>query len=133
MIEQPSKKRILILGQIPPPYGGQAINIQKMVQVLAKHQFNYRLIPLDFSEGLNDMGAFNFTKLTKLVHFFYTSLSAIGIPSTLGLLSTSRAYHKCCLQRFYIVVASKIVWVQTSLSFSCRGFGINLYEACTLG
>jgi glycosyltransferase involved in cell wall biosynthesis len=74
MIEQPSKKRILILGQIPPPYGGQAINIQKMVQVLAKHQFNYRLIPLDFSEGLNDMGAFNFTKAIKLVRIFCTLL-----------------------------------------------------------
>lgn len=74
MIEQPSKKRILILGQIPPPYGGQAINIQKMVQVLAKHPFNYRLIPLNFSEGLNDMGAFNFTKLIKLVRIFCTLL-----------------------------------------------------------
>lgn len=72
MIEQASTKRILILGQIPPPYGGQAINIQKMVQVLAKHPFNYRLIPLNFSEGLNDMGAFNFTKLTKLVRIFCT-------------------------------------------------------------
>lgn len=74
MIEQPNKKRILILGQIPPPYGGQAINIQKMVQVLAKHPFNYRLIPLNFSEGLNDMGAFNFTKLIKLVRIFCTLL-----------------------------------------------------------
>jgi glycosyltransferase involved in cell wall biosynthesis len=74
MIEQPSTKRILILGQIPPPYGGQAINIQKMVQILAKHQFNYQLIPLNFSEALNDMGAFNFTKAMKLVRIFCTLL-----------------------------------------------------------
>jgi len=74
MIEQASKKRILILGQIPPPYGGQAVNIEKMVQVLAKHQFNYQLIPLDFSESLNDMGTFNFTKLIKLVRIFCTLL-----------------------------------------------------------
>lgn len=74
MIEQPSTKRILILGQIPPPYGGQAINIKKMVKVLAKHQFNYQLIPLDFSESLSDMGAFNFTKAMKLVRIFCTLL-----------------------------------------------------------
>jgi glycosyltransferase involved in cell wall biosynthesis len=74
MIEQPSTKRILILGQIPPPYGGQAINIQKMVQVLAKHQFNYLLIPLNFSAALNDMGAFNFNKAMKLVRIFCTLL-----------------------------------------------------------
>ncbi|WP_295234360.1 glycosyltransferase family 4 protein [Sediminibacterium sp.] len=74
MIEAPSKQRILILGQIPPPYGGQAINIQKMVQVLHKHHFNYQLIPLDFSESLNDMGAFNFTKALKLIRIFCTLL-----------------------------------------------------------
>lgn len=72
MIEAPSKQRILILGQIPPPFGGQAINIQKMVQVLNKHHFNYQLIPLDFSESLNDMGAFNFTKALKLIRIFFT-------------------------------------------------------------
>lgn len=72
MIEAPSKKRILILGQIPPPFGGQAINIQKMVQVLNKHHFNYQLIPLDFSESLNDMGAFNFKKALKLIRIFCT-------------------------------------------------------------
>ncbi|MDO8997118.1 MAG: glycosyltransferase family 4 protein [Sediminibacterium sp.] len=74
MIEAPSKKRILILGQIPPPFGGQAINIQKMVQVLHKHHFNYQLIPLDFSESLNDMGAFNFKKALKLIRIFCTLL-----------------------------------------------------------
>jgi len=71
MIEKPSKQRILILGQIPPPFGGQAINIQKMVQVLNKHHFNYQLIPLDLSESLNDMGAFNFTKAIKLIRIFF--------------------------------------------------------------
>lgn len=72
MIEAPSQQRILILGQIPPPFGGQAINIQKMVQVLNKHHFNYQLIPLNFSESLNDMGAFNFTKALKLIRIFFT-------------------------------------------------------------
>ncbi|MDO9155843.1 MAG: hypothetical protein Q7U17_03155, partial [Sediminibacterium sp.] len=72
MIEATSQQRILILGQIPPPFGGQAINIQKMVQVLNKHHFNYQLIPLDFSESLNDMGAFNFTKALKLIRIFFT-------------------------------------------------------------
>ncbi len=71
MIEKPSNKKVLILGQIPPPFGGQAINIQKMVQILAKHQFNHQLIPLDLSESLNDMGAFNFTKAIKLIRIFF--------------------------------------------------------------
>lgn len=65
-----STKRILILGQTPPPFGGQAINIQKMLAVLDKHHFNFRHIKLDFSEELNDMGALTFTKLFKLVKIF---------------------------------------------------------------
>lgn len=65
-----STTRILILGQIPPPFGGQAINIQKMLSVLDKHHFNFKHIKLDFSEELNDMGALTITKLFKLLKIF---------------------------------------------------------------
>lgn len=66
-----SSKRILILGQTPPPFGGQAINIQKMLDVLDKNQFQFKHIRLDFSEELNDMGSFNFKKAFKLIKIFW--------------------------------------------------------------
>jgi glycosyltransferase involved in cell wall biosynthesis len=66
-----SSKRILILGQTPPPFGGQAINIQKMLAVLDQHQFQFKHIRLDFSEELNDMGSFNFKKAFKLIKIFW--------------------------------------------------------------
>ena len=66
-----STKRILILGQTPPPFGGQAINIQKMLDMLDKNQFQFKHIRLDFSEELNDMGSFNFKKAIKLIKIFW--------------------------------------------------------------
>ncbi len=60
------KKRILIIGQTPPPFGGQAINIEKIIRTLEKNRVNYRFVRLHFSEQLNDIGKFNFTKLIRL-------------------------------------------------------------------
>ncbi len=62
--------KILILGQTPPPYGGQAINIEKMLQVLQRHQFNYRLIRLNFSDDISDMGRFSLKKAFRLLLIF---------------------------------------------------------------
>ncbi len=66
-----SSKRILILGQTPPPFGGQAINIQKMLAVLDQHQFQFKHIRLDLSEELSEMGAFNGNKVFKLLKIFF--------------------------------------------------------------
>jgi len=63
-------KRILIIGQTPPPFGGQAINIQKILVALQNQNIDHRFIRLHFSEQLNDMGRFNGTKLWRLFTTF---------------------------------------------------------------
>ncbi len=63
-------KRILIIGQTPPPFGGQAINIEKIVYTLQKNQVNHRFVRLHFSDQLNDMGRFNGTKAWRLLTTF---------------------------------------------------------------
>jgi len=67
------QKRILIIGQTPPPFGGQAINIQKILVALQHQKVDHRFIRLHFSDQLNDMGRFNSTKLWRLI----TTLSKI--------------------------------------------------------
>lgn len=59
-------KKILIIGQTPPPYGGQALMIQSLL--------NYRFpnvefihIRLNFSKDFNEMGKFKFYKFTALI------------------------------------------------------------------
>lgn len=62
--------KILILGQTPPPYGGQAINIEKMLQVLDQRSLTYRFIRMDFSTEINDMGKPGLRKIAKLGTIF---------------------------------------------------------------
>lgn len=56
----------MIIGQTPPPFGGQAINIQKILVALQHQEVDHRFIRLHFSDQLNDMGRFNGTKLWRL-------------------------------------------------------------------
>ncbi|RFM26647.1 glycosyltransferase family 4 protein [Deminuibacter soli] len=62
--------KLLIIGQIPPPYGGQSINIEKMMRCLEQNRFNFRFVRMDFSETTHNMGIFTPRKLAKLVAVF---------------------------------------------------------------
>lgn len=59
-------KKILVVGQTPPPYGGQAV----MIQHLVEHQFSdveiYH-IRMAFSRGMKDMGKLQFYKMMHLL------------------------------------------------------------------
>ena len=60
------KKDILVVGQTPPPFGGQAI----MIQHLIDHEYqNVQIhhIRMAFSHGMNDMGK---VQLYKIFHLF---------------------------------------------------------------
>lgn len=59
-------KKILVVGQTPPPYGGQAV----MIQHLVEHQFpNVAIyhVRMAFSRGMKDMGKLQFYKLMHLL------------------------------------------------------------------
>lgn len=58
--------KILVVGQTPPPYGGQAIMIEKIVS----HNFDSSQIynvPMHFSDDFDEVGKF---KLKKVIHLF---------------------------------------------------------------
>ena len=58
--------KVLIVGQTPPPYGGQAIMIE---EILRLRYPGLQLIHarMDFSENMEDMGKVKLKKLTKLI------------------------------------------------------------------
>ena len=59
-------KKILVVGQTPPPYGGQAV----MIQHLVEHPFqNVKIyhIRMAFSRGMKDMGKLQFYKVMHLL------------------------------------------------------------------
>lgn len=91
------KKRILVLGQTPPPFGGQALMIQSLLDgdYLNADLFHVRL---DFSKDFDDMGSFKFYKFWSLfkailqtwIYRFYYNASVIYYgpagPSKIAML-----------------------------------------------
>ncbi|MBB5286683.1 glycosyltransferase involved in cell wall biosynthesis [Rhabdobacter roseus] len=62
--------KILIIGQLPPPYTGQSLQIEKILNILKKNSFNFKFIQLDFSEKTSEIGRFDISKVLKLVLIF---------------------------------------------------------------
>jgi glycosyltransferase involved in cell wall biosynthesis len=60
------KNRILVLGQTPPPYGGQALMLQTLLDG-EYHNAELFHVRLDFSKDFNDMGSFKFYKIWALI------------------------------------------------------------------
>ncbi len=64
--------RFLIIGQLPPPYTGQSLQIEKVTKILEKYEFRYRFIHLDFSENSREIGVLNISKVIKLIRIFFS-------------------------------------------------------------
>ncbi len=69
--------KLLIIGQTPPPYGGQSINIAEMIRVLEKHQFDFRLIRMNFSDEMSDIGSASTKKLFRLFLILFKLLKSL--------------------------------------------------------
>lgn len=57
-------KKILVLGQTPPPYGGQAVMIRRLLDGRYKNAMLYH-VRMSFSKDMDDMGEM---RLGKLLH-----------------------------------------------------------------
>ena len=59
------KIRVLVIGQTPPPFGGQALMIQALLDGQYKNAELFH-VRLDFSKNFDDMGSFKFYKFWGL-------------------------------------------------------------------
>ena len=62
-----SMKKILVVGQTPPPYGGQAIMIRYLLQG-AYQDVKLFHVRMSFSKDMDNMGSFTIGKLFHLIH-----------------------------------------------------------------
>ena len=71
MKNDPSKPlKVLVVGQVPPPYNGQAMMIQRLVNAQLEGVKIYH-IKMSFSDSLQSIGRFGFK---KIVHLFEVAL-----------------------------------------------------------
>jgi glycosyltransferase involved in cell wall biosynthesis len=63
-------KKLLFGGQIPPPIGGQAIHIERILNVLLQEEaFKTKFHRMNFAKTLSDIGSFSFQKIILLAQF----------------------------------------------------------------
>jgi glycosyltransferase involved in cell wall biosynthesis len=58
--------KLLMIGQLPPPYGGQSIHIGKMRDILEEDGFDFKFLEMKFSRDLSENGKFAFRKVLRL-------------------------------------------------------------------
>lgn len=57
---------VLIVGQTPPPFGGQAIIINNILHFLSDYDNVYH-VKMNFANEMDDIGKFQFTKILKII------------------------------------------------------------------
>jgi glycosyltransferase involved in cell wall biosynthesis len=60
------KRKLIVVGQVPPPYHGQSVMIQSMVDGLVPH-LDLVLVPMQFSREVEENGDFSIGKVFHLL------------------------------------------------------------------
>jgi len=60
------RNKILVVGQTPPPFGGQAIMIERLLEGKYKDTELFH-VRMSFSREMNEMGRFSFFKIFHLI------------------------------------------------------------------
>lgn len=67
------KVRLLVIGQTPPPYGGQALSIQRLVTANFD-DIEIHHVRMHYSRGFNEVGRFKLRKLFHLWRILWESI-----------------------------------------------------------
>ncbi|QHI70195.1 glycosyltransferase family 4 protein [Tichowtungia aerotolerans] len=59
------RRRVLVVGQVPPPWGGQAVMIKKLLDAKL-HGVELFFVPMSFSADMDEIGRFRWKKLLQL-------------------------------------------------------------------
>ena len=76
MTTKPHKPCLVVVGQTPPPYGGQAVLIRAMVSGLQKCM-SVLHVRMAFSDSMGSIARFRFRKLVHLVHVMQKTVRAL--------------------------------------------------------
>jgi len=123
----PPKLGVLVVGQVPPPYGGQTI----MTKVLLEGRYDdVELIHVDsaFSTTLSDMGRTSLTKVTRLARVLLRALwmTARRRPSVL-YYHPAGASKSAILRDLVLLSALRPLFPAVVFHLHARG----LTDACT--
>jgi len=120
--------KILLVGQTPPPYGGQAISIQRLLDYdFADIQLNH--LPLGASSSMAEIGKFNFRKVLhtfKIIGQIYYQRIFRGIRV---LYYPPAIFNRNALLRdLLILISTRWLFEKTIFHFHAANFKLS-YQA----
>lgn len=120
------KKKILVVGQTPPPYGGQAIMIQYMLDASYSDIELYH-VRMCFSKQFNDLGHTQFQKFYHLLEVI-VNVWIIKFKYNINTLyyPLSGATNISLLRDFLILVCTRFLFNKTIYHFHAAGISNNL-------
>jgi glycosyltransferase involved in cell wall biosynthesis len=78
MIENPNKKKILFIGQLPPPmHGASLMNSYVINSEVIRHNFSLVIINLQFAKSIKEITRFSFLKVYKAVFYAFLIVKRI--------------------------------------------------------
>lgn len=120
-------RRILVLGQTPPPYGGQALMIQKMLD--GKYgDIQLHHLRMAFSKEMDEIGKFKISKLFELVRVI-TKVIAFRFLKNVRILYYPPGGPKIIplLRDIIILVSTRWLFDKTIFHFHAGGVS-ELYD-----
>jgi glycosyltransferase involved in cell wall biosynthesis len=70
-------KKILVIGQLPPPVHGSNVMAQRFMEALAENEFNARIVQKRFSQVLEEVGRVNLPKIVRVPPLCQSVISTI--------------------------------------------------------
>jgi hypothetical protein len=123
--------KVLIVGQVPPPYFGQAIAIERLVNSkLADVQMIH--VRMDFSSSMNEMGRF---RVSKVLHMFSLVVQIIYHRFADGVqvlyYPPAGSYRVPMYRDIFILVCTRWLFDKTVFHFHAGGVS-ELYDQLPL-
>jgi glycosyltransferase involved in cell wall biosynthesis len=118
------KVKILVVGQTPPPFMGQAIMIQKMLETDFGDKIKLLYVPMVFSKELGDMKKFRVRKVFEVINVIakIISLRVSQKPDVL-YYPPSGASNLPVLRDVVILISTRWLFRKTIFHFHAGGLG----------
>lgn len=124
-------KDILIVGQTPPPYGGQAIMIEEIRKFCIPFK-EIRHVRMAFSEDMDSIGKFKWSKIYELFRIVFSIWSIVfkSRPSILYYPPTGGISKVPFYRDVFILLFSRFLFQKTIFHFHAGGMD-ELYKSLT--
>jgi glycosyltransferase involved in cell wall biosynthesis len=113
--------KVLVVGQIPPPYNGEAMMVERLVRSEMR-DVELRHLRLALSADVNEVGRFRWTKLLRLFPIIAGMYRARLVEGTRILYFTpARPTRMSMFRDFVILISTRFLFSKTIFHFHSSG------------